>query len=138
MPEYRVRVRGSFDLGEQTLADLKSLHELKKYGPTTVRADSAKDAAVDALGQLPRDRWLVNLVYVYDNSGAAEVFWPTGEPLTYGRRSGEFFPVETACFLSVTGECQERGSPEADAVFVEDDEDGWVCESCAAIVAPEL
>jgi hypothetical protein len=138
MPEYRVRVRGSFDLGEQTLADLKNLHELKRYGPSTVRADSAMKVAADALAQLPRQRWLVALVYVYDDAGSAEVFWPTGKPLTYVRRAGDFFPAETGCFLSVTEQCQGRGTPEADAVFVEDHEGNWVCDSCANIVAPGL
>jgi hypothetical protein len=136
MPQYRVRVRGSFDLGEQTLGDLQNLHELKRFGPTTVKANSANMAAADALAHLPRDRWLVDLVYVYDDSGGAQVFWPTGEPLTYVRRRGEFFAAETGCFLSVAEECQGRGSPETDAVFVEDYQGGWVCESCAAIVAP--
>jgi hypothetical protein len=137
MAEYSVRIRGSVPVGEiPGLSEREALSEegLRNAGhlpATTVEADTPKDAVAQALSGFPAEGSLL-LVYVEDSVGRVEVFWPTGEPLTFMRQDAR--SVEVACSVQVTDACLGEHQSGETAVAIEGD--GWACEPCAAIVAP--
>jgi hypothetical protein len=73
-------------------------------------------------------------VYVEDSERNIDVFWPTGAPLEYVRQ--EAASVETSCSVKLPGICQDKFHPEGNAVAVKGG--GWVCDSCASILAPGI
>lgn len=98
---------------------------------TTIQASSASDAAQKALSGFPKEGSVL-LVYVEDAGGRAELFWPTGEPLTYVRQDTR--SIEVACSVQVTDACLGEYQSAETEVAIESD--GWACEPCATIVAP--
>jgi hypothetical protein len=137
LPTYEVEVRGSTDLGE--LGSLK-LEAAKDLAPHSFESGTPQEAAARAVAELtPRTAPL--LVYVRDEAGGVTIFWPSGEPLTYSRRDASGIG-EGYCFVQVArGECVGRGAPQDQtAIFVDGSvfDSGWVCDPCAAVVAPGL
>jgi hypothetical protein len=117
---------------DQGISD-EGLKNAEHLSPSTIEADTAKGAAAHALSGFPREGSVL-LVYVEDGDGRIEVFWPTGESLTYVRQDTR--SVEIACSVQVTDACVGEHHSGETAVAIEGD--GWVCESCAAIVAPGI
>jgi hypothetical protein len=106
---------------------------LRPLGPKAVEAGTPQEAAADLLTAFPTDG-VVDLVYVQekDGAGGVELFWPSGEPLEYVRQDAP--SVETNCSVNLPDICMDKFQPEGNAVAV--DGGGWVCDSCASVVAP--
>ena len=134
MPSYTVEVRGPLPAGG--LDQLEHLSELKHLVDAALEAGSPGDAVVRAMERVDPGTE-VELVYVPDEHGGVYLFWPSGEPLRFERRSTEGMPDEQ-CFLVVTEACMQRGVPRGEAVFVvgTDSHPGprWACEHCVTRV----
>jgi hypothetical protein len=119
--------------GEGAVLSDEGLRNAGHLPSTTIEADTAKDAAADALSGFPKEG-SVMLVYVEDGDGHVELFWSTGEPLTYIRQDSR--SVEVACSVQVTDACLGEHESAETAVAIEGD--GWACDPCATIVAPGI
>ena len=136
MATYEVTIRGGTQLESEPEPLVDAVRSL---GPRTFEADSPADAASRAMQELS-SQTTVLLVQVRDERGRPTIHWPSGEPVSYVRIP---LPdtVEGYCFAQVAGDdCPGRGAPEGEtAVFAEQaGAFGWVCDACAAIVAPDL
>ncbi len=139
MPTYAVKLRGLTQLGEWPLTN-EELAKAQDLAEKTSDVASPQEAARQALDQASNST-SVMLVYVRGEGDDVTVFWPSGDPLTYSRQAAAG-TSEGWCFVQATSECEGRGAPAGEtAVFVADApamESGWVCDSCAGVVAPGL
>ena len=138
MTEYGVRIRGSVPMGEVpglveggSVLSEEGLRNAGHLPSTKIEASSARNAAQIALSGFPK-AGSVLLVYTEDPGGRVQLFWPTGEPLSYLRQ--DTHSIDVACSVQVIDACLgEYQSAETEVAI---DGDGWACGPCATIVAP--
>jgi hypothetical protein len=134
MATFNVTIRGvPLELGS-----LEGHVVAKDFFHRVIEAGSGSEAARKAVRDLSPKTAPV-LVYVRDSDSALTVCWPTGAPVEYERRDVDE-KSDSECFLMVEPrECVLRGAPEGEsAVFAVGAYPGWICDPCAALVAPGI